>query len=367
MLLTRSVPLTLGDGIWMWLQFRPAISSRGSGMSCTIGTGCKALTVKDKCAGNMETTRVIGLSDMPYEVMELILANLSSYAVARISTNCSTFRDVCRRHLARVHKGRIDLAAGWFGRERLIFLAYIIERFLKGQSLNPDGVVEEKGAKVVLVDKSIEIFGSFGSYSEYVYQAGDVHVTVGIMARDWILHNDMYIQFPTLKGSTVEVTIRSSPGGPVTICMFSLGTEDAFGILEGMAFLQGLSCGGFARPYCDLGLPVDARVVRYSKFRQEELKTSLFPPLVPVGSHHTFAVVGLGNMTMDHMQVRQVELRTGVPEPANGPALERSAKGKLHLFLNVEPKRQGFFCAAVQEVWSLVEMLVLQALADASF
>jgi hypothetical protein len=58
--------------------------------------------------------------------------------------------------------------------------------------------------------------------------------------------------------------------------------------------------------------------------------------------------MGLGHMTMDHMQVRQVELWTRVQEPANGPAFERSAKGKLHLLLNVEPKRQGLVRTAVQ-------------------
>jgi hypothetical protein len=59
------------------------------------------------------------------------------------------------------------------------------------------------------------------------------------MARDWVLDNRTYIQFPMLKGPIVQVTIRSSPGGPFTICMSSLGTEEAFGILEGMAVLQG--------------------------------------------------------------------------------------------------------------------------------
>jgi hypothetical protein len=324
-------------------------------------------TVRDACAGNVETSLVTGLSDLPYEVMKLILAKLSSYAVTRISTTCSTFRAVCRRHLAGVHKRRIDLAAGCFGRERLIFLAYIIERFRKGQFLNPNGVVEEKGPKVVLVNKSINNYGSYGSYCHYVYQAADVHVTVGIMARDWILENDMFIQFPMLKGPIVQVTIRSSPGGPFTIYMVSRGAEEAFGILEGMAFLQGLLCGGFALPYCELGLPADAQVVKYSTFRQEELKTSLVAPLVPMESHHTFAVMGLGKMTMDRMQVQQVKVCTRVHEPANVPALERSAKGKLHLFLHVEPKRQGFFRTAVQLVWSLAEMLVLQALAGASF
>jgi hypothetical protein len=73
--------------------------------------------------------------------------------------------------VARVHKSRLDLAAGRFGHEQLIFLAYIIERFLKGQSLTPDGVVEKKGAELVLVNKSISSYGSFGSYSQYVYQA----------------------------------------------------------------------------------------------------------------------------------------------------------------------------------------------------
>jgi hypothetical protein len=325
--------------------------------ACPAHEALGLFTVNGACAGNAETAHVTFLRDLPYDVMELIFANLSSYEVARISTTCSTFQAVCRRHLARVHKSRVDLAAGCFGPERFIFLASIINQFLKGQPFDAEGIVVDKEAKLVLVDKSI-----YGRFSQYIYQAGDVHVMVDFNDEK----NVMSIRLPMRRRSMVCVTIRSYSRIRFTISIVSLGSEEAFGILEGVAFLQGLLSGGFARPCSELGLPAHACMVRYvfdNKFRQEELKTPLIAPLVRMASQYTFVVMGLGQMTMDHMQVKQV----GVCARLRDPVRDWSAKRKLHLILYVEPKRQGFFCTFVQHVWSFVEMLVLQALGNASF
>jgi hypothetical protein len=95
----------------------------------------------------------MGWTQLPYDLVERVLANLSLHELALVSATSSGFRAVCYRRLAQEHKSRVDLAAGCFGRQQLIYLALTIDRFLKGVPLDRDSAGTEKHARWVLVEE----------------------------------------------------------------------------------------------------------------------------------------------------------------------------------------------------------------------
>jgi hypothetical protein len=93
-------------------------------------------------AGDGEIPLGTNWSDLPIDMVEVILNHLSWIDLAPISSTCSAFHTAFRRQLAREQKERCDLAVSLFGRGQIYRIADFIERHLEGKTLdasNPDG------------------------------------------------------------------------------------------------------------------------------------------------------------------------------------------------------------------------------------
>jgi hypothetical protein len=303
--------------------------------------GCKSLsgqqvTVKYACAGEQETLNVTGWNNLPYDLAEVVLANLSPHELACISTTSSTFRAVCRKRLAQEHKARVDIAAGCVGRERFLYIALILDRFLKLEAIVPDVPEHDKDANWVLLRENVGAIAV-----DRVYQVGDLKVTI-LLGDVW---RDLVVHLPTVKGPLVRLEVSRYSMRHFNISVFIIGEGQAMGIVEGTAFLQALLSGCLAPLSPDSGLPRNSSIVKY--FFDDGCgsgRKGLRTQIAPLAPHTTFAVLGVGGASIvkEHLQVRRVR---GC-DPVFLFLADWSAKTKLHVTCCVEPPpqaRRGFF------------------------
>jgi hypothetical protein len=74
---------------------------------------------------------------LPQKLEELILSKLPLVDLARLSSTSKTFEAVFCMQLGQEQKVRCDFAAKRFGRDRIVSIAALINRLLKGESLDP--------------------------------------------------------------------------------------------------------------------------------------------------------------------------------------------------------------------------------------
>jgi hypothetical protein len=87
-------------------------------------------------SGPAETTQAINWSDLPGDMVEAILGNLSWVDLARITSTCKAFRAAFRKELAHEQERRCKLAVACFGRGRIDRIADLIECHLEGIPLD---------------------------------------------------------------------------------------------------------------------------------------------------------------------------------------------------------------------------------------
>jgi hypothetical protein len=260
-------------------------------------------------AGDVVTLNVTSWNDLPFDMVELVLGKLSVQELARISATCSAFTADCRRRLAHEQAARCDLAAGVFGREGLIYLALLINRFVNGDPLDQEVVQKDTQAKWGLVEE-VELPDNVENTNrkKRVYQAGDMHVEVTLAESI----NELVLCLPTLKGSLVHLHTRRWSAKLFNITMCNVGPDgDAFGFLEGMAFLQALLSGGSSLVSPNARLPGDVCIAKQfykNRVSIEKVQTLQLAPLVPAMLRPTFAVlrVGCPSMIKERVQVGHV-------------------------------------------------------------
>jgi hypothetical protein len=105
------------------------------------GFGHGVLNAGCACTGPMRNTPATGWNDLPYELVDLILDNLSCTELAIIAWTCRAFQSAFRNGLAREQARRCALAIACFGRERIDRIAELIAPSLRGGTLDlkPDG------------------------------------------------------------------------------------------------------------------------------------------------------------------------------------------------------------------------------------
>jgi hypothetical protein len=282
----------------------------------------------------MEARHVTCWEHLPYDLVERILANFSVHELAQVCPACSTIRAVCRRRIAQEHKRRCELAETVLGRELLLYLALIIDRYLRGEPLEVEADAEDNRAKWLLVEETRVVDRILRSTrSQRVYQAGNLFVEVSVST----LGNRLLFRVPTLGGLLLRIEIRACRAEQFSLSVVDIGNGEAFGLAEGMAFLQVLLGGVLAPVLMEIGLPSHVRIVKYvfaNRLTQEELQGTHFASLVPGPPHTTFAVLGVGRAgaKRENMQVRQV----GWWMPLGLPLHMQPRKEHLHLTLCVE-------------------------------
>jgi hypothetical protein len=317
------------------------------------GVLSREMTGKYACAGDAVVPNVTSWSDLPDDMVELILGKMPLQQLARISPTCSAFLAVCHRKLGQEQKLRCELAGGFFGLKGLIYLALLIDRFVNGDPLDQEVDEKDTQAKWVLVEE-VELPDIPGNTNRKmrVYQAGDMYVEVTLADK----MDELVLCLPTLRGSMVHLHTRRSCPKQYSITMSRVGDGQTFGFVEGVAFLQTLVSGGWTPVPSESGLPSNVCIGRHffeNKFTTEELKTLQLAPLLPMVSPDTFAMLGVGcpSMVKERMQVRHVGwCMPPTPWPIPAPSIWpwRTPDKTLHLVVCVHPvpklkRRRGCF------------------------
>jgi hypothetical protein len=203
-----------------------------------------------------------------------------------------------------------------------------------------------------MLDGSLSKKGLYGDTSQRVYRAGNMHMEVILKH----LGDHLLVRLPTVKGCLVRLRVISYSAG-FSLTMADIDDGEALGIMEGMAFLQTLLSGGLTPLPFNPRLPGDVVILRYvfdGEFTQEELKSTQIAPLVPLASHHTFAILRVGgdSIMKAHMQIRQMGwCMPLLPTPLPWPLPTQFAQTSLHLRLCVRlpiQKQHSFFDRIMQ-------------------
>jgi predicted RNA binding protein YcfA (HicA-like mRNA interferase family) len=251
--------------------------------------GCQTLKGGRAFTGNMEIPQgdSTNMGDLPIEMVELILCNLSWPDLAPLSSTCSAFKSASCQVLSLDQERRCDLAVARFGRGRINWIADLISRSLRVETLSRENGVLETGSSWICPNG--EILESAGHPDPPIpLNAKEMCLT----AIGWGVHMDLVPQ----RGSHIFVrTCRKRKMARISVYPHS--NED----LAGVALLQELLNGDLAPTLLEnrailplpgnVGAHLDIRIVGYSwdvGITQAGLRVQI-AHLLPFASHHISA------------------------------------------------------------------------------
>jgi hypothetical protein len=85
------------------------------------------------CAGAQCKNHTMSWSTLLDDVVEVILAQLSLFELARTSPTCRSFQAVYNRLMTKEQNSRCDLAADYFGRGRITCMSLLVQQLLSGE------------------------------------------------------------------------------------------------------------------------------------------------------------------------------------------------------------------------------------------
>ncbi len=222
---------------------------------------------------------------LPPEMEEAILAKLSLIDLARVSPTCRTFHAVFCMRLPVEQRARCDLAAERFGRKRIARIIELLDRKLKGRTLEP------------------HMSDRHGHASPcWICEDGTCQSDIPAPSRDenGTPHNAQIRVSARLDGwrapYNLLVDVMLEGHGPLMVLQAKLeDTEKAMFIwvvhphnhdVEGPALLQALLSGGLAQSCRDVGQHATIRLigVRFSRSTTLTGLKALVAPLLPLMS-----------------------------------------------------------------------------------
>jgi hypothetical protein len=217
------------------------------------------------------------MGDLPVEMVELILSNLSWPDVARFAFTCSAFKSAFHQAQPREQERRCTLAVARFGRARINWIADLISRSLRGESISRgNGGPRSGSCRICPNVKFLE--SSHYPGPPIPLKAREVYVD----AVGWGMHMELTPQ----KGSQIFVrTCRKRRMAMISV--YPCNNED----LAGVALLQVLLSGGLAPLSGDVWEHFDIRVMGYSwnaGITQAGLRMQI-APLLPFASQYISA------------------------------------------------------------------------------
>jgi hypothetical protein len=250
----------------------------------------------------MEVPQPTNMGDLPVEMVELILSNLSWPDLAPISMTCCAFKSAFHHALPSEQERRCDLGVVRFGRKRINQVADLISRSLLGESLSPENGGPEDGHCWLTRNGEFQapIYSQSGGWLEPQMLLNATEVCVNPL--EWGVHMEIIPQ----GGSRMFVrTCRKRRMAMISI--YPCNNED----LAGVALLQALLSWGLAPLSGNVGAHLDIRVVGYSwnvGITQAGLRMQI-APLLPFASQHISASRETGITTAIGERMR-VELGT---------------------------------------------------------
>jgi hypothetical protein len=194
---------------------------------------------------------------LPLDLEELILGKLSLLEVTRLSTTCRSFHRAFCRQLAQEQKARCALAAGCFGRERILQIKSLISSFLNDDGPDPDLARHSKFEGYICRDGTFRD-GKFRSEPQAPHVPGtpNVHagddVTYARLVRGHTpgASHGTFIYVSTHKSSHVSLATN----GPGEAGFHVIVTVRSDADLEGLALVQALLSADFGPGLQDAGL-----------------------------------------------------------------------------------------------------------------
>jgi hypothetical protein len=256
----------------------------------------------------MEASHATRWGDLPPEMMDLILCNLSWEQLAPISSVCRAFRAAYRKQLAVEQKARCDLAAAIFGLKRISCVAGIIERFFKGEPVPLEWCTGFGPFPQCRIFKDGTVRGPTPGDDRFMVRAGDASVAATVLAKpksvDGAARGALLMSVITPCSSQFCLQICRKRHGAV-ICVKPRGDED----LAGVAFIQALMSLKPAPLFGDVGPHAHIRIMRKvsdGQVTQAGLRRQI-APLLPFASQYigSSAVAGLPGFVEERFKVGQ--------------------------------------------------------------
>lgn len=220
-------------------------SSRRYVTTCQIINGCEC-----GCAGDIEASH--GRS-LPYDVQEHILGKLPLWEVAHLSATCRSFQEIFTRQVKKEVKARSDLALEHFGQERIITIAALIERFVKGETMDPAFGLPIFGWMSLDGELHIIREATWRDSRRAVRERGDVNVMIHTRYRVGDLSPIIAISWGRTQS---QINLSISQRESVTIEMYVRGDEN----LQGVALVQALLSEGLGPTFHYDGHPVKVHI-----------------------------------------------------------------------------------------------------------
>lgn len=240
-------------------------------------------------------------SSLPYDVVELILSNMSLIELARSSPTCGSFQTVYCKRMAVQQKSRLDLAEGFCGRERISCIVALIAHLLSGKALKRDFGAYQWNRCWISADGVLcgPVLNPSGS--QFTFETGDFCVMICPNK------SSLWLNFDTVKAhnspwSYLEATIRPESNG-VKVSVFSSHDED----LRPVAMVQAMLSGGLAQFLQDAGKWAEIQILPSANSVRASaagLKAQI-TPLLPFASRYMPADRHLENWEIfgERMQV----------------------------------------------------------------
>jgi hypothetical protein len=228
----------------------------------------------------------LGWSTLPFDVVELILANLSLVELARVSTTCSAFGAVSRTQMPREQKARCKLAVRLFGQERTGRIVALILHLLKEKPWSEHFLHGEWNECWISADGVLKGPAPQSLPHRMQPEHGDIRVwALPGTGDDSITHHSrIMLRAQNWDWSCITILFhRKGPGAVFDVV--TLGDDD----LEVVALLQALLNGGLAQFVQDEGqqLEVSVRRGRCGPISSRAVLRAQVAPLLPYAPRYS--------------------------------------------------------------------------------
>jgi hypothetical protein len=229
------------------------------------------------------STHIIGWETLPFEVQELILAQLTLMDLARVATTCKVFHAVFPGVVAKEQSARCNIAAECFGRGRITYIAGLVERIFKGEALGISAAKSKRGRSRCWISADGKAHGSRPHPHRFSLQ--NPHDRDSMVCCSWRPYAGgfpgLYISAFAKKGTEVYMQFDGKTGASI----FVLPTAN--GDFEGVALVQALLSEGLSRICRDAGQPIHIHVrgLAVSSGLTKAGCKAQIAPLLPYGTH----------------------------------------------------------------------------------
>jgi hypothetical protein len=208
------------------------------------------LKIRHACAGKTKTSVTMGWSDLPIEMVEIILVSLTLIELARASRTCRTFQAVFSMKMAGEQKAYGELALKRFNFNRISCIAGRLDCLLKGETIYHGLAFEFPDLKCISAD------GTLCDWYGADYNVGDVEmVTYRVGTFKFV---DVGLPCVRCVGFRVDLL-----GKAVLICIRPSANDD----LEGVALVHALMTGRWVPHLRGCGLSIHIRIEGYKRER----------------------------------------------------------------------------------------------------